>query len=267
MMLTAVQSNPAPSVFTRVHNPASPPPSAMDTDCEPSTLRHSVQRDKTSTAPSPVGHQGVTPQMIPIAMVPPPHIVIGPGGGYTIVPSLSSTGEGVLGSLSSLHQFGQFTAAGNGKPYVIPAAYYGHPDTQTTSERSTEQSINNRYARLQTHIGLVSSSTADTQPHQSIPSQAASLHHPHPISSLVLEPNHQSSAILQQGTTSPVEVKPSFVRLPVVSGVPSIDSSMLDRGASTSDPEMSKCHHRNSCDMDGEDSLRQMDEEQEGQSG
>lgn len=264
MMLTALQSNPAPSVFTRVHNPTSPP-SAVDTDCEPSTLRHSVQMDKTSTAPSPAGHQGVTPQMIPIAMVPPPHIVIGPGGSYTIVPSLSSSSEGVIGSLSSLQPFGQFTAAGNGKPYVIPAAYYGHHETPPTSssESHSEHSINNRYARVQPHVGLSSSSTTDTRPHQSNPAQATSFHHPHPISSLVLEPNTQASV----DTTSPMEVKPTFIIPPATASVSNADDSILDGGASTSDPELSSHHRCSSCEVNRGGSLRQMEEKKKGESG
>ncbi len=69
----------------------------------------------------PAATVAATPQLVPMA-VPPPHFLISPGGGYTLLPSVAPINGGeVLGGIASLHPLGQF--AGHGRP-VTAIPYY-----------------------------------------------------------------------------------------------------------------------------------------------
>ena len=66
-----------------------------------------------------------TPHLVPMAAVQPPHFLIGPGGGYTFLPSMAP----LSGSepFASLRPIGQFTAHGRpitAIPYYAPGELY-----------------------------------------------------------------------------------------------------------------------------------------------
>ena len=67
----------------------------------------------------------VTPQLFPVAAMPPPHFLISPGTGYTLVPSVTPlNGRELFGNITSLHQMGQFS----GVPRPVGAIpYYNAP--------------------------------------------------------------------------------------------------------------------------------------------
>ena len=117
MMLTALQTNPGSSVFALHSNSSSSSAQQQDqTNQTPHINGIAAQcaMNKSSTPPpapsssssATNNYQGLTPQLIPMATVPPPHVLIGPGGGYTILPSitsLSGTDATTFGNLASLH--------------------------------------------------------------------------------------------------------------------------------------------------------------------
>lgn len=179
--------------------------------------------------------------MIPIAMVPPPHIVIGPGDNYTIVPSISSANEGPSGNLT-VQSLGQF-AGGHMKPYIIPTAYYGHPESTASmsSELSTGQL--NRGAQQQSHDGLVTHFTStNSVPHQAVSAQATPLTHPQPHPT-ALQQDDRMSVILQAGARSPVDPKPSRKLSSTSTVTTPFSESMLGHEAIAMDTVLSKRHY------------------------
>ena len=70
---------------------------------------------------------GTPPQLIPMATVPPPRFLIGPSGGYTILPPiapLSSMEGSSFSSLTSLHPFGSLNRPITAIPYYSPTDVY-----------------------------------------------------------------------------------------------------------------------------------------------
>ena len=85
----------------------------------------------------------VTPQLVPMTAMPPPHFLINPGTGYTLVPSVTPlNGKETFGSITSLHPMGQF--AGITRPvtaipyYQTPVDLY-HPPTPSSQQQQADQ--------------------------------------------------------------------------------------------------------------------------------
>ena len=74
------------------------------------------------------------PHLVPMAAVPPPHFLISPGGGYTLLPSVTPINgcDTTFGGIASLHPLGQFT--GNPRPF---SAYYADLQQQTSQATGT----------------------------------------------------------------------------------------------------------------------------------
>ena len=121
MMLTALHTNPGSSSVFALHSNLAPSNSAQQdqTNHTPridgiaqcamnksSSATPPPSTSSSSATPSTSNYQGFTPQLIPMATVPPPHVLINPAGGYTILPSITSLGGAdgtTVGSLTSLH--------------------------------------------------------------------------------------------------------------------------------------------------------------------
>ena len=118
MMLTAVQTNPGSSVFALHSNSASnsaqqdrPNQTHVNGIAQCAMNKSSPTPPPSSSSSSPATNhcQGLTPQFIPMAPIPQPQVLIGPGGSYTILPSLTSLGgaadaTSAFGNIASLHQ-------------------------------------------------------------------------------------------------------------------------------------------------------------------
>ena len=155
MMLTALQTNPGSSVFALHSNSA---PNSAQQDRSNQTHVNGIAQcamNKSSTTPPPSSSssspsstnncQGLTPQFIPMAPIPQPQVLIGPGGSYTILPSITSLSGAdttAFGNLTSLHPItGGFShvptntagvSSTSGTPITaVQAAYYpnGHRPT------------------------------------------------------------------------------------------------------------------------------------------
>ena len=194
-MLAAMQGN------TTVFPPVRSPPT--------SNLRPS---SNPASVPTSIHYQTASPSMIPVAMVPPPPILIGPNTNYTIIPSLpGGSAENMLRNL----QFNNET--GEPKAPIAPTTYFTNPDHQQILATPSSSEENNRFI-------------ATAQHPDSMPIEQNS--HTH-----IDLPSHQ-------GTSSPVELKPPFLLAASPPTCSSTGNAMLDRGTSSSDPQLSEHHHR-----------------------
>lgn len=91
----------------------------------PNSPQASARVDPSSHSMDKVAAAAVTPQLVPMTAMPPPHFLINPGTGYTLVPSVTPlNGKETFGSITSLHPMGQF--AGITRP-VTAIPYYQTP--------------------------------------------------------------------------------------------------------------------------------------------
>lgn len=195
-MLAAMQGTPP--VFPTVHSPSSDCPSSND--LQPLSTPASVSNYRAVAAP----------QMIPVAMVPPP-LLIGPGGtSYTIVPT-SQNNEGIFNNTNSVQLPGGNIDAKN----IPPTVYYTNPGQLESPESPNSD------------IGFVPITTpVQTQP------ESCAIEHTH---------------IKLPSGSSPPEIEPSSF-LPVVPGSSSIVGPLLERGSSSSDPQLTEHHPHSHCE-------------------
>ena len=151
-MLTALQTNPSSSVFA-LHSSNSASSSTQRDQADQNHLdditrcRMDKSSPSSSSSTTTNNYQGLTPQLIPMATVPPPHVLIGPGGGYTILPSITSlnSADATFGNLTSLHPIAGGFAQASTNPggttaspiTAIQATYYPnshHPSAPTPTE-------------------------------------------------------------------------------------------------------------------------------------
>ena len=167
MMLTALQTNPGSSSVFALHSSPTPRSAQQDQTNRAHLDDLAAQCGMNKSPPTPsssssstttANYQGLTPQLIPMATVPPPHVLIGPSGGYTILPSITSLSgtDATFGNLASVHPIAAGTgfmqasantvgvsgATTSGPITAIQATYYPtghHPSPPTPGESRTSR--------------------------------------------------------------------------------------------------------------------------------
>ena len=143
MMLTAIPTNPNPSVFSHNHTPpvasnSSPSqPASPDTDTQtPSSthILHSMDSKGSTVPPSSTTSQGAVSAQHPTHVIPMTAVhqpfVLGAGGtGYTLVPSIQqiSTSRGLDTPMLGLHPLSRPPGGTTMQPLAtaaIPSGYY-----------------------------------------------------------------------------------------------------------------------------------------------
>ncbi len=190
-----------PPVFAAVHSPSS--------DCQSSNLR------PLSTSVSVPNYRvSAAPQMIPVAMVPPPFLV-GPGGtNYTIVPTTRSN-EGIFNSNNSVQLPGRSINAKS----VPPTGYYASPGQQASPGSPNSDGG---------FVPLPTSGQAQSDPR--------AIEHTH-------------AKLLNRSSPSEIEQSSFLSSSPaVVAGSSSVIGPRLDRGSSSSDPQLTEHHRHSHCE-------------------
>ena len=256
MMLTAIQTNTNRSVFAHNHNPAQN--STPQQDCDPQNRgRCGMDKNTTLSSSNSTSNPSLTPQLVPMAAMPPPQILIGPGGSYTILPSLApinglqlGCGEGTFGNLS-LQSAGGLSSMGGTltRPITaVQATCFGPSNLSTgvaacresgvssfhTSGQTTTQQATSPQFQQQQVVGLT-----PTVPHVMVRSHST----PKPESLLLQNGNQTATTVDSSGVLllqrSP-ESKPNISALQQL-GSPLRTDGMASNGiltSSSSDPAL-----------------------------
>lgn len=251
MMLTAIQTNPNTSVFAHNHNPAQNSTSQQDCNSQNRSRCGMDKATPLSGSNNSSSNPTLPPQLVPMATMPPPQLLIGPGGGYTILPSITpinglqvGCGEGTFGNLASLQSIGSSGSSAARPITTIQATCFG-PSNLTTSEQTTGRESSDTFGSAQR-----ATSQHQQQPVRGLNQVTMVRSHSAPKTETVLIQNGNSSGTLHL-QRSP-ESKPNITTLQQV-GSPLRTDGLSSNGVLTSSSSDPALHTSSSKSAPGDD--------------